>query len=72
VSTIPIRGELSGIEIPLTEQRFLLLAAIAERVGEEMAGGALVEAPRFDFPGGLNSERGFLLALSCESEVEQS
>jgi hypothetical protein len=67
VSTRPIVGRLTGYSFPLTHERFLLVAKIVENTATRLAGVALAEAPRFDFPGGLVEERGFLVAFARPS-----
>jgi hypothetical protein len=64
LSMKPVAGELSKAMIPLTEERFLLLAKAFELAAQELFGDADAEIPTYEFPGGLSNERAFQVAFT--------
>ena len=63
VSTVPVRGPRSGLEFPLTQERFLLLGEAVRQAAEEIYKPEVLADETFDVPGGLNNERAFLFVF---------
>lgn len=64
VSTRPITGRLSGVDIPLTDERFFLIAELVRQAAAAIGGDADAEIPAFEFPGGLQGERALAVVFS--------
>lgn len=64
VSTKPINGELSRVEIQLTDERFYLVAAAMKEAATRISrSDPDLAIPTHEFPGGLRHERAFEIAL---------
>lgn len=64
VSMASVQGELSGVEIEMTQERFFLLGAAMKRAANSMTSGeANIDIPTHEFPGGLKNERAFEIAF---------
>lgn len=64
VSKRPVRGTLFGDLIELTNERFYLVAAAMKAGGARLASDSPeIDIPVHEFPGGLNDERAFEVAL---------
>lgn len=66
VSLQPVRGARSGLDFPMTNERFLLLAEGVRQAGEDVFGPEVLveEVPRFpEALPPLNNERGFVIVF---------
>lgn len=61
VSLRPVKGDRSGYEFPLTNDRFLLLAEAMRQAAEDVFGPEVLSDEDPKFPGGLSNERAFVL-----------
>lgn len=71
VSEQPVRGKRSGLQFPLTQERFLLLTEGTREAAEEAFGTTVLAdelRERDKFPGGVRGERPFLLLLEPPSD----
>lgn len=70
VSTRPVVGQRSGLEFPLTQERFLLVQEAVREAIERRLGGVCVSGEWRDmsvFPGGGREERAFAILTGPES-----
>lgn len=68
VSQRPVNGELSGVQINLTDERFYLVAAAMKQAAAVLSTSApTLDIPTHEFPGGLKNERAFELAFELRS-----
>ena len=61
ISAEPVHGVRSGLEFPLTDQRFHLLAEAVRQAAEALYKPEVLAEPVWEFPGGLRNERAFVL-----------
>jgi hypothetical protein len=63
ISMLPVRGERSGFDFALTQQRFLLASEAVRQAAEDLYKPEVLAEETFDFPGALNNERAFVLVF---------
>jgi hypothetical protein len=57
----PVKGARSGLQFPLTQQRFLLASEAVRQAAEDLYKPEVLAEQTFEFPGGLTNERAFVL-----------
>ena len=63
ISVLPVKGERSGLPFPLTQARFLLASEAVRQAAEDLYKPEVLAEEIFEFPGGLNNERAFVLVF---------
>jgi hypothetical protein len=63
ISMQPVKGARSGLQFPLTQQRFLLASEAVRQAAEDLYKPEVLAEQTFEFPGGLTNERAFVLVF---------